>query len=46
MEREADGWIDEWNRERERERSKREGMDGWIWRLMDEWIDKYGKIDR
>ena len=25
-------------------------MDGWIWRLMDEWmdgwIDQYGKIDR
>ena len=21
-------------------------MDGWIWRLMDEWIDQYGKIAR
>ena len=20
-------------------------MDGWIWRLMDEWMDGYGNID-
>ena len=34
--------MDGWNSERER------GMDGWIWRLMDEWvygwIGQYGKM--
>ena len=34
-----DGWTDGTERERERERSKKERGDGWIWRLMDEWMD-------
>ena len=25
--------------QRDREARKRGGMDGWIWRLMDEWMD-------
>ena len=40
-----DGWMDGWMDGTEKERG-----DGWIWRLMDEWMDrsiwKDGWIDR
>ena len=45
-EREIEGGKDRWMDGTESERSKKERgdgwdrlMDGWIWRLMDEWID-------
>ena len=39
--------MDGWMEQREREKQEREGggwwmdrlMDGWIWRLIDEWMD-------
>ena len=38
--------MDGWNREREKQEKEGGGvgvdrlvMDGWIWRLMDEWMD-------
>ena len=43
--------MDGWNREREKQ--EREGgwmdslMDGWIWRLIDEWMDNMERwVDR